>query len=289
MNPPPRCTEASWCWWDPGSARFGRRSKVSARAGVGRAASTRPEHAIGVCHRQRVATRHYECDGADSRWPHAGRSAATDESGFYSLPALIQGSFAVRVTRSGYETAEATTTLAGDTHLDFPLRALPPPPFTGATFDVKVAVASNQCGISLPSSGRLVLSGTPRRLTIRVIQGREEREYPGSLESDGTFSGSTGLAGIAAERIRFPGPWRQHHQGPHPGVDRDRERKAGVASLSQRSGHRHREFLGIQLIRRSISGDARQVRQRAMAGCERRRAQTPGRSPCVGFNRAGTR
>ncbi len=130
--------------------------------------------------------------------PNAGRSASTDESGFYSLPALIQGSFTVRVTRSGYETAEVTTTLTGDTHLDFSMRALPPPPFTGATFDVKVAVTPNQCGISLPSSGRLVLSGTPRRLTIRVIQGREEREYPGSLESDGTFSGSTGLAGIAS-------------------------------------------------------------------------------------------
>ena len=75
-------------------------------------------------------------------------------------PALIQGSFTVRVTRSGYETAEvdndASTAIRISTSR---MRALPPPPFTGATFDVKVAVSPNQCGISLPSSGRLVLSG----------------------------------------------------------------------------------------------------------------------------------
>jgi hypothetical protein len=126
--------------------------------------------------------------------PNAGRSALTDESGFYSLPALIQGSFAIRVTRSGYESAESMTTLSGDARVDFAIRALPPPPFTGATFDLQVQQAPTRCDIDLPSTGRLVLSGTARRLTIRVIQSRGyEREYPGRLEPDGTFSGSTGL------------------------------------------------------------------------------------------------
>ena len=129
--------------------------------------------------------------------PNAGQSAATDESGFYSLPALIQGKFAVRVTRSGYETAGATTTLAGDTHLDFPLRALPPRRLperhSMSGLPWRQTNAASVCRRPAPG-----ISGTPRRLTIRVIQGREKREYPGSLESDGTFSGSTGLAGIAS-------------------------------------------------------------------------------------------
>ena len=127
--------------------------------------------------------------------PNAGRSATTDESGFYSLPALIHSSFTVRVTRSGYEPAEATTTLLDDTHLDLTMRALPPPPFTGATYNVRVSVAPNNCGISLPSSGRLVLSGSERRLTIRIGQGLDTREYSGSLETDGTFTGITNLIG----------------------------------------------------------------------------------------------
>lgn len=127
--------------------------------------------------------------------PNAGRSASTDESGFYSLPALIQGSFAVRVTRSGYEPAEGSTAFSGDTRLDLFMRPLPPPPFTGGTYDVRVAMAPTKCDISLPSSGRLVLGGSTRRLTIRLIQGFIEREYFGSLEGDGTFAGTTGLAG----------------------------------------------------------------------------------------------
>jgi hypothetical protein len=127
--------------------------------------------------------------------PNGGRTASTDESGFYSLPALIQGNFTVRATRGGYEAAEANTALSADTRLDLVIRALPPPPFTGATFDLKVSMARTRCDIDLPSTGRLVLSGTARRLTIRVIQGRDnEREYPGRLEPDGTFSGSTGVA-----------------------------------------------------------------------------------------------
>ena len=64
---------------------------------------------------------------------------------------------------------------------------------------VRVSVASNQCGVNLPSSGRLILSGTPRRLTIR-LQGGFEREYSGSLETDGTFSGSAGLAGVTDDQ-----------------------------------------------------------------------------------------
>jgi hypothetical protein len=128
--------------------------------------------------------------------PNAGRSAVTDESGFYSLPSLMQGNFTVRVTRGGYETTEAAAALSADTRLDLMMKALPPPPFRGATYDVRVSVESNKCGIDLPSSGRLVLSGTMRRLTIRLIQGGMlEREYSGSLEPDGTFTGSMGLAG----------------------------------------------------------------------------------------------
>jgi hypothetical protein len=127
---------------------------------------------------------------------NAGNSTTTDESGFYSLPALTHGAFTVRATRSGYEPVEASTTLSGDAHLDLAMRPLPPPPFTGASFNVRVSVASNKCGIDLPSSGRLVLSGSERRLTIRVVQGVDTREYSGSLESDGTFSGSTNLVGV---------------------------------------------------------------------------------------------
>jgi hypothetical protein len=130
--------------------------------------------------------------------PNAGRNALTDDSGFYSLPSLVRGSVTIRVTRSGYESAEATTALAADRLLDLLITALPPPPFTGATFDVRVSVASNRCGVDLPSSGRLVLSGTTRRLTIRM-QGGFEREYSGSLEPDGTFTGSAGLAGARVE------------------------------------------------------------------------------------------
>ena len=124
---------------------------------------------------------------------NSGRTASTDESGFYSLPSLLHGTFTLRVTRAGYEVTERTATLSGDSRIDIAVRPLPPPPFTGATFDIKVTVASNRCGIDLPSTGRLVLSGTTRRLTIRFIQGRDEREYQGSLESDGTFSGSSSL------------------------------------------------------------------------------------------------
>jgi hypothetical protein len=126
---------------------------------------------------------------------NAGRSVLTDESGFYSLPSLVQGTVTLRVTRSGYEPAETTAALSADRVLDLLITALPPPPFTGAAFDVRVVVASNNCGVSLPSSGRIVLSGTPRRLTIRM-QGGFEREYSGSLEPDGTFSGSAGLAAV---------------------------------------------------------------------------------------------
>jgi hypothetical protein len=126
--------------------------------------------------------------------PNAGRSVSTDESGFYSLPALIHGSFTVRATRGGYELAERAVTLSDDAHVDLAMRLLPPPPFTGATFSLRVAMAPTPCSISLPSSGRLVLSGTERRLRIRLIQGQDEREYSGSLESDGTFAGSTGIA-----------------------------------------------------------------------------------------------
>jgi hypothetical protein len=127
--------------------------------------------------------------------PNAGRTALTDESGFYSLPSLLQGNVTVRVTRSGYESTETTAVLSADRLLDLLITALPPPPFTGASFDVRVVVASNRCGVDLPSSGRIVLSGTPRRLTIRM-QGGFEREYAGSLEPDGTFTGSAGLAGV---------------------------------------------------------------------------------------------
>jgi hypothetical protein len=128
--------------------------------------------------------------------PNTGRNAVTDESGFYSLPSLIQGTFTVRVTRGGYEPTEAAAALSADTRFDLVMRPLPPPPFSGATYDVRVSVASNKCGIDLPPSGRLVLSGSLRRLRIRLLQGGTlDREYSGSLESDGTFTGSAGLAG----------------------------------------------------------------------------------------------
>jgi len=126
--------------------------------------------------------------------PDGGRTTSTDEGGFYSLPALLQGSFTVRVSRGGYESAETVATLSADLHIDLGLRALPPPPFTGATFNVRVTNAPNRCAIDLPSSGRLILSGSARRLTIRLAQAQDERLYSGSLEDDGTFSGSTGLA-----------------------------------------------------------------------------------------------
>ncbi len=66
---------------------------------------------------------------------------------------------------------------------------------------MRVSVATNNCGISLPSSGRLVLSGSERRLTIRVIQGADTREYSGSLETDGTFTGSTNLIGATSGSV----------------------------------------------------------------------------------------
>ena len=132
--------------------------------------------------------------------PNAGRSTLTDETGFYSLPALVQGSFVVRITRSGYEPAEPAITLAADEHFDASIRPLPPPPFTGGTFDVRVAMAPTRCIIDLPTTGRLVLSGTARRLKIRLIQGFEEREYSGTLDTDGTFTGTTAVAPAASGR-----------------------------------------------------------------------------------------
>jgi hypothetical protein len=128
--------------------------------------------------------------------PDAGRTASTDEGGFYSLAALLQGSFRVRASRGGYESTETETTLTADLHVDLGLRPLPPPPFTGATFNVRVSNAANRCGIDLPSSGRLVLTGSARRLTIRLVQTQDERIYSGSLDDDGTFTGSTGLAAV---------------------------------------------------------------------------------------------
>ena len=130
--------------------------------------------------------------------PNAGRSASTDESGFYSLPALIQGSFTVRVTRSGYETAEATTTLAGDTPLDFPDARVAP----AAVY--RSDIRRQGCRDAKPMRHQSAVVWAPRALRHSAAPddprdtGREEREYPGSLESDGTFSGSTGLAGIAS-------------------------------------------------------------------------------------------
>lgn len=130
--------------------------------------------------------------------PNAGQSAVTDESGFFSLPSLVQSTFTIRVIRSAYESTEQTIALAADTRVDVLIKALPPPPFTGGTYDIRVSVARNDCGVDFPSSGRLVLSGTPRRLTIRITQSGIEREYAGGLESDGTFTGSMGLAAASS-------------------------------------------------------------------------------------------
>jgi len=125
---------------------------------------------------------------------NAGQHALTDENGFYSLASLVHGTFTVRVTRGGYETLDATTELIDDRRLDLSMKPLPPPPFTGGTYDIRVSMSATRCDVKLPSSGQLVLSGSPRRLTIQVIQGFETREYSGRLEDDGTFSGSTGVA-----------------------------------------------------------------------------------------------
>jgi hypothetical protein len=124
----------------------------------------------------------------------AGRSTLTDEGGFYSLAALLEGTFTLRVTRTGYETTESATTLAADTRVDLVIKPLPPPPFTGGSWDIRVVQGPTKCDIDLASSGRLVLSGTPRRLMIRITQPPfDVREYSGSLEDDGTFTGSTSL------------------------------------------------------------------------------------------------
>jgi hypothetical protein len=122
------------------------------------------------------------------------REALTDENGFYSLSALINGSLKIRVTRHGYQPAEDTADLTADTRLDVGIQPLPPPPFTGATFNVRVTQAETPCSVTTPATGRLVLSGTAQQLLIRLTQGRDERVYTGLLDDDGTFYGGAAAA-----------------------------------------------------------------------------------------------
>ncbi len=56
------------------------------------------------------------------------RTATTDGNGYYSLPALREGSVSLTVTASSFQSATRTTNLASDMRFDISLTPIPPPP-----------------------------------------------------------------------------------------------------------------------------------------------------------------
>jgi len=77
--------------------------------------------------------------------PDAGKSAATEGGGGYSIPGLSGGSFIVRATASGYASREQMVTIARDSTLDLKLRpnAAPPPPPPPASCSYSVSPAES--------------------------------------------------------------------------------------------------------------------------------------------------
>jgi hypothetical protein len=64
-------------------------------------------------------------DGAN-----AGKNGTTDASGKYRIQGLTVGSFAIRSTKSGFDTAERAVTMTGDTTVDLTMRRTPLPTYT---------------------------------------------------------------------------------------------------------------------------------------------------------------
>lgn len=59
--------------------------------------------------------------------PDAGKSAAADASGNYTLANLTRGALRLRASANGYDASEQTLAVNGDMHVDFPLHQIPVP------------------------------------------------------------------------------------------------------------------------------------------------------------------
>ena len=129
-----------------------------------------------------------------------GRTTTTDANGYYSIPTLIEGSFAVRITRDGYEVLEQPVSLAADTRRDFQMKELPPPPYLG-TYRVNLSTTQNSCSDIVPgTSGTVTLSGGQNDLVITIVERAITRTYRGAIDGSGAFSGS----GSGITNIIFP-------------------------------------------------------------------------------------
>ena len=126
-----------------------------------------------------------------------GRATKTDPNGYYSVPTLLEGTFTLRFARDGYENLDQTVTLTADTRRDVTMKALPPPPFAG-TYAVQLTTTVNTCSDITPgSSGTVTLSGTALNLLITMTERGIARDYRGSMDGSGAFSGSgSGLTQI---------------------------------------------------------------------------------------------
>jgi hypothetical protein len=141
--------------------------------------------------------------------PNAGRNSTTDGNGFYSL-ALMEDTVLVRVTKTDYETREATFPLRGDVRLDFTMTPILAPDgdvsrFFG-TYNVTLRIAQQNCAfpVTPATSGQVVLSGQPSGsgFTVALIERGTTRSYSGSIDGNGNFGGTGG--GIIGFGIASP-------------------------------------------------------------------------------------
>lgn len=126
-----------------------------------------------------------------------GRATRTDPNGYYSIPTLLEGTFTLRFARDGYEDLDQPVTLTADTRRDVSMKPLAPPPFAG-TYTVQLTTTVNTCSDITPgSSGTVTLSGTALNLLITMKERGITRDYRGSMDGSGAFSGSgSGLTQI---------------------------------------------------------------------------------------------
>jgi hypothetical protein len=168
-------------------------------------------------------------DGAN-----AGKSSPGDGGGNYSLTDLVAGSFTVRVTASGYITAEQGVTVAADTRLDLkmqrtPVAAPPPPPpppppssgpcgytvtptqsgieYTGGNLTATISRTSGTC--SWQASADVSWITFPGGSSGDGNATLSYRVAPGGLDTRGghvTISWTGGSAQILVQQGNFPDP-----------------------------------------------------------------------------------
>jgi len=132
---------------------------------------------------------------------NAGRSGTTDGNGYYSIPGLRGGSFTLRATKAGYETADRGLTLSADTPVDLRMRAsapapVPPPP-------APVPPPTPPSGDGVTCTGSTPSTAPCGRPTARCNDGT----YSCSQNRSGTCSSHDGVAcwicpGALCERVQ---------------------------------------------------------------------------------------